>query len=136
MLKSCVFFILFITINSCQSQSEKVKMDSSKIKEIIITNKVDCSPHHLVGNKLVIKDQSTIDEIIKSFSYSEPIAKTVNLKSNNGFFEIDFYEKDINHYYTVNYTVYDGVVLLNNNNGDMLKNDRLEILIYKLFVNN
>lgn len=87
--------------------------------------------HNLENKDLVITNRTEIEKIINGFSYSEPIVNEVNMKMNNGFFDIIFQEKDNENLYTINYTIYDGVILWNN--GNLYKNDRLEIIIYQLF---
>lgn len=121
---------------SCNGQQniQIEKMDDSKVTKITIVNKIDCSVHKLKSNTIIIKDVDQIKKIIDAFSYSTAIKEKVNTGAGHGFFEIDFDEGGKNHYYTINYTVYDGVILRNDNNGDMFKNDRLEGIVYSLFV--
>lgn len=125
--------LLFISCNG-QQNNKKEKIDASKVKEITITNKIDFSMHKLKSNSIIVKEVDQIKKIVDAFSYSEEIKQRVNTGAGYGFFEIDFNEGEKNHYYTINYTVYDGVILRNDNNGDMFKNDRLEGAVYPLFV--
>lgn len=134
-----IFFnliIVFLLVTSCKSQvNENLIIDFNNVKEIKVINKVDCSMHNLKGRTKIITDKSTIKNIVDALTLSEEINKDVNMKMSNGFFEIDFYEGAKNHYYTINYTIYDGVIVRNDNNGIRYKNDRLEIVIYKIFEN-
>jgi hypothetical protein len=125
----CLLFV------SCQGQqNEKIFIDASKIKEITITNKMSCTLQKLKSNSIKIKDEVQIKEIIDALSYSTKTKEGVNMSMAYGFFEIDFYEGNKNYYYTINYTVYDGVIIRNDLNGDRFKNDKLEGIIYPLFV--
>lgn len=127
----------FICLLSCKGQnSNTLNIDASKVKEITIINKVDCSFNKLVKQETIITDRDKIEKIIDAFSYMQPIQDrgSVNMKVNHGFFEMSFNEGDRNHYYTINYTVYFGVIVSNDNNGELFKNDRLEIAVYKQFV--
>lgn len=136
-MKSLLTYIailfLFISCNG-QPNNKAEKIDATKVKEITISNKIDCSMHKLKTNSIVIKNADQINDIVEAFSFSEKITQKVNTGAGYGFFEIDFYEGEKNHYYTINYTVYDGVILRNDNNGDMFKNDKLEGIIYPFFV--
>ena len=128
-LISTSFFCLMV---SCNAQEKNKNIDATKVKEITIINKVYCSTHNLEGEKRVVTNREEIEKIINGFSYSEPITTEVNMKMNNGFFDISFNEGDKEHIYTINYTIYNGVVLWNS--GDLYRNDRLEVAIYQLFV--
>lgn len=129
-----LYFFIFFCVLSCKGQNDKSKdMDASKVVEITIKNKL-FNPSQKMKPNLTIKDKDIILKIVEAFRYSEKIKGTVNTGANNGFFEIDFNEGNINHYYTINYTVYDGVILRNDHNGEMFKNDKLEGVIYPLFV--
>ncbi|WP_281232417.1 hypothetical protein [Flavobacterium gelatinilyticum] len=127
------FLLLFISCHG-QENTQVEKIDVSKIKKITITNKIDCSIHKLKSGKIIIEDIHQIEQIINSFTYSTVIKTGVNTGAGYGFFEIDFDEEKKNHYYTINYTIYDGVILRNDNNGDLFKNDKLEGIVYSLFV--
>jgi len=134
--KQLLYIFILFSLYSCKGQTESnLKIDVSKVKEITIINKVYSCYRNYKKETVIIKDKDQIEKIIDAFTYSEPIKGNINEKSSNGFFEINFYEGDKNHYYTLNYTIYDGVILRNDNNGDRYRNDRLEIAIYKHFVN-
>jgi hypothetical protein len=89
-----ISFLFLILIVSCNGQENKnKKIDTSKIKEITITNKVFCNGgHNLKSGNLVITNEAEIEKIINGLSNSEPIKADVNMKMNNGFFDINFYE--------------------------------------------
>lgn len=128
-----VYMSFLFLITSCNGQeNENNKIDASKVKEIIIDNKVDCNSHNLKGENIVVTNREDIEKIINRLSYSEPIQTDVNMKMNNGFFDISFNEGDKKHLYTINYTIYNGVILWNN--GNLYKNDMLEVAVYQLFV--
>ncbi len=121
---------------SCTGQTTgKLKIDASKVKKIEIINKVTRSFTKLVREEVVITDKDKIEDIIEKFSYMEPLqdrgSRSMNV--NHGFFELIFDEGDIHHYYTINYTVYHGVIVSNDNNGLIYKNDRLEIAVKREF---
>ncbi len=124
---------MFVTCHGQESNKSNT-IDASKVKEITITNKMYCSLQKLAQGSIVIKDQNQIEKIIDAFADCKKTDKGVNMSMAYGFFEIDFYEGSINHYYTINYTVYDGVIVRNDNNGDRFKNDRLEGVVNPLFV--
>ncbi len=132
-IKQLLVSISFLfLLNSCANQDNKnIKIDVLNVKEIKIVNKVYCSYHNLKGKNRVITSREEIEKIIKGFSYSKPIETDVNMKVNNGFFDIIFYEEDKKHIFTLIYTVYNGVVLWYE--GDLYRNDRLEVVIYKFF---
>lgn len=133
-MKQILVYISFLVlITSCNGQEvENDKIDSSKVKDITIVNKVYCNIHNFKTGNVVITNREEIEKIIKGFSYSEPIETDVNMKMNNGFFDISFKEGNKEHLYTINYTIYNGVVLWNN--GNLYRNDRLEAVIYQLFL--
>ncbi len=133
-----IFYILISSqfFLSCKEQiHQSHKIDSSDVKEITIVNKVYCSSVEFVRKKVIITERNQINNIIETFSYAKLIKqKDVGLNRNNGFFEIEFYEGEEEHSYDVVYTIYDGIVVVNSNNGDCFKNDLLEVKIYKLFI--
>ena len=134
----CYLTILFLFV-SCHGQetNKSNTIDASKVKEITITNKMYCSVQKLTQGSIVIKDQDQIEKIIKTFTYSEKEQRSkgdVDIKNNIGFFDISFNEEDKSYFYSIIYTTYNGVILINNNNGDMYKNDRLEGVVNPLFI--
>lgn len=133
MKKSLLIIAVIFFVSSCKSQDKETLIDASKVNSITITNKLSQAPQKL-KSQVIIKEKDDIVKIVESFEYSQKLSSKVALNSNYGFFEIDFDEGTSNHYYTINYTVYNGVILVNNHNGDMFKNDRLEGLVYPLFV--
>lgn len=133
MKKSLLILTVIFFVSSCKGQDKEILIDTSKVKSIKIVNKLSQASQKL-KSQVIIKEKDVIVKIVESFKYSQKLPTKVALNSNYGFFEMDFDEGAINHYYTINYTVYSGVILVNNNNGDMFKNDRLEGLIYPLFV--
>lgn len=135
-MKNLITLLSMFLIISCNGQNDNpsIKITSSNIKEISITNKLDCSMHNLKPITLKIIDKTEIDKIIDAFSSSKKVQESVNNGANYGFFEISFNDGKTDYYYTINYTVYDGVILRNDNNGDKYKNDKLEGLVYPLFV--
>lgn len=136
-MRNLIFLFIAFCLYSCKGQTTTaLKIDASKVKQISIFNKVDCSFNKLVKQEVTITDREKIETIIKSFSYLQPIPDkgSINMKVAHGFFEMSFDEGEKHHYYTINYTVYDGVIVSNDNNGEIFKNDRLEISVYKQFV--
>ncbi len=135
-MKKIITLVSIFLMLSCDGQNNRsgIKIVSSNVKEINIINKVDCSMHNLKSTTLKIIDKTEIDEIIDAFSYSESITTGVNMKANNGFFEISFNDGKKDYYFTLNYTVYNGVILRNDKNGERYNNDKLEGVIYPLFV--
>lgn len=131
-MKNIFVYLLFCVI-SCKGQENiKNKIDVSKVKEITIINKVYCSTQNLKGKNIVVTNREEIEKIINNLSLSEAITTDVNMKMNNGFFDISFNEGDKEHLYTINYTIYDGVVLWYN--GNLYRNNSLEVVVYQLFV--
>lgn len=129
------YLIILLFFSSCKGQDNpKQKIDASKVKEITLVNKVNCTNHKLNSDNILIKDKKQIEKIINTFAYAEPIKTRVNTGAENGFFEVKFYEGEKEYYYTIIYTIYDGVIVSNDLNGDMYKNDRLEGSVYPLFV--
>jgi hypothetical protein len=135
-MKKIIYLIIIYVCYSCTGQTTgKLKIDASKVKKIEIINKVDCSFSTLVREKTIITDRDKIENIIEKFSYMEPIQDrgSISMNVNHGFFELKFYEGDKYHYYTINYTVYYGVIIWSNDGGKVYKNDRLEIVVDKEF---
>ena len=130
------FLILFILSYGCQEQNNKsATIDFSKVKKITINNNVYADARDFVKKNINITDIDQIQDIIDAFRYSKPISQTaVRINLNNGFFEIDFNEGGEKHSFRIIYTIYDGVVIMNMENGDCFKNDRLEIIVYKFFI--
>ena len=84
---------------------------------------------------VIIVERDKIDDIVSAFDYGKPVNQgDVGLNTNYGFFEMEFYEGNDRYAFIIIYTIYDGVVIQSMQNGDCFKNDRLEILVYKLFV--
>ncbi|WP_447634999.1 hypothetical protein [Flavobacterium microcysteis] len=135
-MKILIIILSTFLIISCnrQNKNQSIKITPSNVKEISIANKIDCSIHNLKTLTLKIKDKEEINKIINTFSLSEKIQGSINNRANYGFFEISFNDGETDYYFTLNYTVYDGVILRNDNNGERFKNDKLEGIIYPLFV--
>jgi hypothetical protein len=126
----CILTIFLFT--SCHGQESTTnKIDVLKVKEIKIINKVICV-HNLKNKDLIISNRNEIEKILNELSYSKPVTGDINMKMNNGFFDISFQEGNIQHLYTINYTIYNGVILWNN--GDLYRNNGLEVIIYQLFL--
>lgn len=136
-MKKLLIYITFITIcYSCNAQKDNdLKIDVTKVKEIKIINKVNSIYRDYKKETIVLSDKNEIEKILTSFTHLTPIKGEVNTKINNGFFEIVFFEGDKEYYYEILYTLYDGIIIINLKNGDRFKNDRLEIAVYKHFVN-
>ncbi|MOA21964.1 hypothetical protein D3C78_1424880 [compost metagenome] len=92
-----------------------------------------CSVQPLKHEKIVITDQKTIKEIINTFSQSQVIKEYVSLSAHYGFFEIDFKEAEKSYTYGITYTVYNGVVVSNDNQGYYYRNNSLAGLVHGLF---
>jgi hypothetical protein len=135
-MKKLLTYIFFMIIcYSCNSQIEKdLIIDSNKVKEIKIVNKVNSIYRDYKKETIFLHDRNKIDKILSSFIYLNPVEKEVNTKINNGFFEIIFFEGEKEYYFNILYTLYDGVIVIDLKNGNRYKNDRLEIAIYKHFV--
>lgn len=137
MKNKVLYYLLFFVCMSCIGQSKELsKFEASKVSEIIIKNKVNCSVHKLNQDKIIISDLATKEKIIGLFSKSQKIEGNVALSYNNGFFDIEIIEGGKSYYYSIVYSVYDGVVITDNNNGNQYKNDVLEFEIYSMFVIN
>ena len=135
MKKIYAFLFFAFLFSSCNGQNQQVGIDASKVKVIKIKNKVDCNFRNYKSGEIIIKEKKLIEDIINAFKYLTPLKEDVVTNANNGVFEIDFYEGDINHYYIINYTIYDGVIISNYNNGERFKNNRLEVEVQKHFLN-
>jgi hypothetical protein len=134
-LKLNYLFIIFLFLSCRGQENNKSKaIDVSKVSEITITNKMYCSLEKLKQGSIVIKDLNQIEKILDAFKSSTKINRAVNMSMHYGFFEINFKEGEIEHYYSLVYTMYEGVILSNNNNEDRFKNDRLEGVVNPLFV--
>ena len=136
-MKKIIYLLTVFSLLSCKGQTTDVlKIDASKVSEINIINKVDCSFNKLVKQETTITDRDKIEKIIDAFSYMQPIQDrgSINMKVSHGFFEMSFDEGTKHHYFTIHYTVYNGVIVWSNDWGKMFKNDRLEIVVYKQFV--
>ena len=135
-MKSIYYLYLSIIMISCGGQlNEKIIIDAPTITEIKIINKVNCSHAHLTKKEVLVKDKSEIEKIVNLMKHSSDIKTRINTKVNFGFFDITLLDSNnTKYYYTILYTVYNGVILTDlNGSGNHFKNDRLEILIYKLF---
>jgi hypothetical protein len=124
-------FIVFFLFSCNGQKNETIKIDASKVKEITIINKLDCSYRNYKKDTVIIKEKEKIQKIINAFSYLQPISDrgSINLKEGNGFFDLIFKEGETEHYYTIFYTVYDGVIIWSNDGGKLFKNDRLEMTV-------
>jgi hypothetical protein len=129
-----IVFYLFTC--SCEAQREHPSIiDSSKVNKITIANKVYCSHREYVRKNVTISDRKQINYILGALNNSKFINQSdVRLNTNYGFFEIELYEEDKEYSYDILYTIYDGVVIVSMQNGDCFKNDHLEILIHKFFI--
>jgi hypothetical protein len=106
-----------------------------KVTEINIVNKVYCHFSKLRNEKVKVTDRILINNLIGALNDAQQINRLdIRTNVNNGFFEIGFEIGGEAYSYDILYTVYDGVVIRNLENGDCLRNDFLEILVYKLFL--
>jgi hypothetical protein len=137
MKNKVLYYLLFLVCMSCIGQSKELsKFEAGRVSEIIIKNKVNCSVHKLKQDKIIISDLATKEKIIRLFSKSQKMEGNVALSYNNGFFDIEIIEGGKSYFYGIVYSVYDGIVINDNNNGDQYKNDVFESEIYSMFVIN
>lgn len=137
MKNKVLYYLLFFVCLSCIGQSKELsKFEAAKVSEIIIKNKVNCSVHNLNQDKIIISDLTTKQKIIGLFSKSQKMQENVALSYNNGFFDIEIIEDGKSYYYGIVYSVYGGVIIKDDNNGDQYKNDVFESEIYSMFVIN
>jgi|WetSurMetagenome_2_1015567.scaffolds.fasta_scaffold17764_5 hypothetical protein len=139
MLSKRIFCYILIFIQctiGCNTQDkEKGIINPKKVAEINIVNKVYCHSSNLIREKVNLTDRVLIDNLIGALNDAKPINRfDIRPNVNYGFFEIEFNEDSQAHSFAIQYTVYDGVVIRNMENGDCLRNDFLEILVYKLFL--
>lgn len=135
-MKNIYYLCLSLILISCGGQlKEKIIIDTPTMTEIKIVNKVNCSHAHLTKKEVLIEDKDEIEKIINLMKHSSDIKTHVNTKVNVGFFDMTLLDSNnTKYYYTILYTIYNGVILTDlNGSGNHFRNDRLEILIYKLF---
>ena len=135
-MKKYIFYLtLLILTTSCKGQNNDIiKIDSSRVKEIIIKNKVSYSQQELIDGKIVITNRDKIESILNSLNHSKKILEPPSLNANFGYFDIEIIEGDKSHFYGINYTVYDGVIIADYNSTKRYKNDELEGLVYSIFI--
>ena len=135
-MKNIYYLCLSLILISCGGQlNEKIIIDAPTITEIKIVNKVNCNHARLTKKEVLIEDKSEIEKIINLMKHSTNIRTRVNTKVNVGFFDMILLDSNnTKYYYTILYTIYNGVILTDlNGSGNHFRNDRLELLIYKLF---
>lgn len=135
-MKKRILYILLIVITiSCTNQtSEIININSSKVNEIIIKNKVSYSQQELIDGQVVISDNSEIESFLKLLNQSKIIVQSPSLNANFGFFDIEIIEGKKSHLIGIAYTVYDGVVIFDSNSTKRYKNNELEEMVYRMFV--
>lgn len=131
------FFLIILQCTfSCKDQSKQTNgINSFDVKEIKIENKVYCHSSKLIKEKVKVTDRILVNNLIGALNDAKHINRLdIRPNVNYGFFEIEFETGEEAYSYDILYTVYNGVVIRNLENGDCLRNDFLEILVYKLFL--
>ena len=74
-MKKRIFYIILIIITiSCKGQnSETFNIETSKVKEIIIKNKVSYSQQELIDGKIVISNKGEIESFLNLLNQSKII---------------------------------------------------------------
>ena len=125
--------LLGLTI-SCGNSTQNF-IDSEDVVKITIGNHTN--NRRSIANKLILTDVSTLHKIINELNNMKPINNAA-IKYNFGYFDlwIEFKNKSPK-WFTINYTEYDGVVIVESDGSGILmnqlyKNDKLENLIISL----
>ena len=132
-MKKIIVLVVTILVTSCKSQNENLNLDSSKVKEISITNKVSYSIFYLNDEKIIINSTSQINKIIECLNSSKKLNNSPSLNANYGFFDLHIFEEDKKYSFNIVYSVYHGVIVVESNSTNRYKNDELESLIVNLF---
>ncbi len=119
--------IITMGLLGCDSSSNKLKWEKKyafdKVKIINHT------ANHYIKKEVVVTKLSAIDLIKKQFKLLKPI-NNVNLKSNQGLYEIILFNTDSSkNTLDIVFTTYDGVVVFNEDTNQAFKNNGLEELV-------
>lgn len=81
-----------------------------------------------------IKNQEKIDHLIKNLRLSSDITTHVNTKEYYGLFSLQIADTNNTIFtYDILFTIYDGVIIVEHATNYLYRNDRLEVLVHRLF---
>ncbi|KAB5483115.1 hypothetical protein [Flagellimonas hadalis] len=133
-----IVLIAFVFNTSCDfSTNKKAEVKDQKIDRIILISKGGDGRHNL-KEKLIINNQDEISRLAKIFAKSAKLNEKVNVGANYGSVVVDMVDKESEsiHYISIIYTVYDGVIIRDDLNGDKFKNDEFAGTINNLMSDN
>ncbi|WP_420604076.1 hypothetical protein [Flagellimonas sp.] len=136
-MKVLSFLLTIVFIASCDFQKQKENVKSTEIDKIVMISKGGDGRHNL-KKRLDITDENEINRLSNAFLSSKPLTRKVNVGSNYGSIVVDMVDKESEsiYYLSIIYTVYDGVVIRNDLNGDKFQNDEFVGNVNNLMSNN
>jgi hypothetical protein len=130
-----IIFLIIIVFACKNGDGNSNAPNSVKVNEIKIVNDVICSAYPLIKKEVKIKDEGQISGILKEIKSLKPIpTNSAMIKINYGYFELLYQQGTVDKSYLIIYSIYDGVVIIDNNDGRFYKNNNLENKVYKYFL--
>lgn len=128
-------FLIIIVFSCKNGDGNSNEPNSVKVNEIKIVNNIICSAYPLIKKEVKIKDEGQINDILKEIKSLKPIpTNSAMIKISYGWFELLYQQGTADKSYLIIYSIYDGVVIIDNNDGRFYKNNNLENKIYKYFL--
>jgi hypothetical protein len=130
-----IYLVFSFLLFACDNSNSQDLIDSKDVTKIEIENAIN---KQYIAHDLVFSNPDTISRIINEVNNLKEIG-SVNLKASWGYFDMRIWFK--NHRFRrfmINYTTYDGVVILGPDKEGIVmdryyKNDKLELLVLWLF---
>lgn len=109
-----LLFVYICFLLSCSNENGKsLKNEQDDVAKLTIYNK---TPNKYLSDTTVIVDEKVIEEFISLYD-SKHSSGMYNVKNNFGYFQVDAILKDRKPFsIDIVYTVYDGVVIVKDNN--------------------
>ena len=130
-MKTILAILLIISINNSCGTKKNILIDVKNVTKIEIINK---TKKNFIVNSISFSDKKNIGLLINQTNNLRLLDKEVNSKSNFGYFDISIMLNDGSVMgFDVLHTEYSGVVIVNIQNSERYRNDKLNDLIVVLF---
>lgn len=130
-MKTILAILLIISINNSCGTKKNILIDVKNVTKIEIINK---TKKNFITNSISFSDKKNIGLLINQINNLRLLDKEVNSKSNFGYFDISIMLSDGSVMgFDVLHTEYSGVVIVNIQNSEKYRNDKLNDLIVVLF---
>lgn len=130
-MKTILAILLIISINNSCGTKKNILIDVKNVTKIEIINK---TKKNFIVNSISFSDKKNIGLLINQTNNLRLLDKEVISKSNFGYFDISIMLNDGSVMgFDVLHTEYSGVVIVNIQNSERYRNDKLNDLIVVLF---